>query len=180
MPPLNNDFESNVPQLFILDSRTFVAKSGLSRLRAFWGALLAKIWWEGARKHFKGTGVNLWCQYLVSTNTIPQTTTRLHLNSAANQNSFFVMKDQSEPPSEKLAPFAVEATPLHRFHWLNFINPPYAAGLASLEFHASADSLPCSLCNSSNLHTPPHLTHCNADALLVTSYIFYIVPAKPF
>ena len=56
VPPLNNDFESNVPQLFILDSRTFVAKSGLSRLRAFWGALLAKIWWEGAQKHFKGPG----------------------------------------------------------------------------------------------------------------------------
>ena len=56
LPPLNNDFESNVPQLFILDSRTFVAKSALSRLRAFWGALLAKIWWEGAQKHFKGPG----------------------------------------------------------------------------------------------------------------------------
>ena len=56
VPPLNNDFESNVPQLFILDSRTFVAKSALSRLRAFWGALLAKIWWEGAQKHFKGPG----------------------------------------------------------------------------------------------------------------------------
>ena len=54
VPPLNNDFESNVPQLFILDSRTFVAKSGLSRLRAFWGALLAKIWWMGAQKHFSG------------------------------------------------------------------------------------------------------------------------------
>ena len=58
LPPLNNDFESKVPQLFILDSRTFVAKSALSRLRAFWGALLAKIWWEGAQKHFKGPGVN--------------------------------------------------------------------------------------------------------------------------
>ena len=56
LPPLNNDFESKVPQLFILDSRTFVAKSALSRLRAFWGALLAKIWWEGAQKHFKGPG----------------------------------------------------------------------------------------------------------------------------
>ena len=56
VPPLNNDFESNVPQLFILDSRTFVAKSAFSRLRAFWGALLAKIWWEGAQKHFKGLG----------------------------------------------------------------------------------------------------------------------------
>ena len=53
VPPLNNDFESYVPQLFILDSRTFVAKSALSR---FWGALLAKIWWEGAQKHFKGPG----------------------------------------------------------------------------------------------------------------------------
>ena len=60
VPPLNNDFESNVPQLFILDSRTFVAKSALSRLRAFWGALLAKIWWEGAQKHFKGPGIALW------------------------------------------------------------------------------------------------------------------------
>ena len=59
MPPLNNDFESKVPQLFILDSRTFVVKSALSRLRAFWGALLAKSWWEGAQKHFKGPGV--WC-----------------------------------------------------------------------------------------------------------------------
>ena len=57
LPPLNNDFESKVPQLFILDSRTFVAKSALSRLRAFWGALLAKIWWEGAQKHFKGPGL---------------------------------------------------------------------------------------------------------------------------
>ena len=56
VPPLNNDFESNVPQLFILDSRTFVAKSALSRLHAFWGTLLVKIWWEGARKHFKGPG----------------------------------------------------------------------------------------------------------------------------
>ena len=37
-----------------LDLRTFVAKSGLSRLRAFWGALLAKIWWMGAQKHFSG------------------------------------------------------------------------------------------------------------------------------
>ena len=33
---------------------------------------------------------------------------------------------------------------------------PHAAGLASLEFHASADSLRCSICNSSNL-TPPSL-----------------------
>ena len=50
-------FESNVPQMFILDLRTFVAKSALSRLRAFVGALLAKIWWEGARKHFIGPGL---------------------------------------------------------------------------------------------------------------------------
>ena len=46
VPPLNNDFESNVPQSFILDSHTFVARSALPRLRAFLGALLAKIWWE--------------------------------------------------------------------------------------------------------------------------------------
>ena len=57
MPPLNNDFESNVPQMFILDLRAFVAKSALSQSRAFGGALLAKIWWEGAQKHFKGPGV---------------------------------------------------------------------------------------------------------------------------
>ena len=56
VPPLSNDSEPNVPQWFILDSRTFVAKSALSRLRALWGALLAKIWWEGAQKHFKGPG----------------------------------------------------------------------------------------------------------------------------
>ena len=31
VPPLNNDFESNVPQLIILDSRTFVAIRALSR-----------------------------------------------------------------------------------------------------------------------------------------------------
>ena len=56
MPPLNNDFESNVPQLFILDSRTFVAKSALSRLRALWGALSAQIWCVGAQKHFDRPG----------------------------------------------------------------------------------------------------------------------------
>ena len=65
VPPLNNEFESNMPQLFIIDSRTFVAKSALSRLRAFWGALLAKIWWEGAQKHFKGPGP---CQPSLSAN----------------------------------------------------------------------------------------------------------------
>ena len=42
---------------FIRNLRTFVVKSALSRLRAFWGALLAKILWEGAHKHFKGPGV---------------------------------------------------------------------------------------------------------------------------
>ena len=41
-----------VEQQFIFDLRPFVANSTLSQLRAFWGALLAKIWWEGARKHF--------------------------------------------------------------------------------------------------------------------------------
>ena len=41
---------------FILDLCTFIANSALSRLRAFWGALLAKIWWEGAQKHFIRTG----------------------------------------------------------------------------------------------------------------------------
>ena len=56
VPPLNNDFESICPQTVILNSRTFVAKSALSQLRAFLGALLAKIWWEGAQKHFKGPG----------------------------------------------------------------------------------------------------------------------------
>ena len=41
-----------VKQQLIFDLRTFVANSTLSQLRAFGGALLAKIWWEGARKHF--------------------------------------------------------------------------------------------------------------------------------
>ena len=27
-------------------------------LRAFWGALFAKIWWEGAQKHFNGPGIS--------------------------------------------------------------------------------------------------------------------------
>ena len=40
----------------ILDLRTLVAKSILSQLRAFLGALLAKILWVGAQKHFKGLG----------------------------------------------------------------------------------------------------------------------------
>ena len=57
VPPSNNDFESNVPHMFLLDLRTFVVKSALSRLRAFWGALLAKILWEGAHKHLKGPGL---------------------------------------------------------------------------------------------------------------------------
>ena len=41
---------------FIRNLRTFVVKSALSRLRAFWEALLAKIWWGEAQKHFKGLG----------------------------------------------------------------------------------------------------------------------------
>ena len=41
----------------ILDLRNLVAKSTLSRLRAFLGALLAKILWVGAPKHFKGLGL---------------------------------------------------------------------------------------------------------------------------
>ena len=40
----------------ILDLRTLVAKSTLSRLRAFLGALLAKILWVGAQKHCKELG----------------------------------------------------------------------------------------------------------------------------
>ena len=40
----------------MLDLHTFVANSALLRLRAFWGAHLAKIWWEGAQKHFIGPG----------------------------------------------------------------------------------------------------------------------------
>ena len=46
-----------VKQQLIFDLRTFVANSTLSRLRAFGGALLAKIWWEGARKHFIPPGL---------------------------------------------------------------------------------------------------------------------------
>ena len=46
-----------VKQQLIFDLRTFVANSTLSRLRAFGGALLAKIWWEGARKHFIRPGL---------------------------------------------------------------------------------------------------------------------------
>ena len=44
---------------FIRNLRTFVVKSALSRLRAFWEALLAKIWWGEAQKHFKGPGISL-------------------------------------------------------------------------------------------------------------------------
>ena len=39
---------------FLLNLRNFAANIALSRLRAFWGALLAKIWWMGAQKHFSG------------------------------------------------------------------------------------------------------------------------------
>ena len=46
-----------VKQQLIFDLRTFVANSTLSRLRAFGGALLAKIWWEGARKHLIRPGI---------------------------------------------------------------------------------------------------------------------------
>ena len=42
--------------MFTFDLRTFVAKSALLWLRAFWGALLPKIWWWGAQKHFQGPG----------------------------------------------------------------------------------------------------------------------------
>ena len=44
---------------FIRNLRTFVVKSALSRLRAFWEALLAKIWWGEAQKHFKGPGLEV-------------------------------------------------------------------------------------------------------------------------
>ena len=42
VPPLNNDFESNVPQLIILDSRTFVAIRALSRFVAIRACV--KVW----------------------------------------------------------------------------------------------------------------------------------------
>ena len=49
------------PSLFtltqsLLNLRNFVANLALSRLFAFWGALLAAIWWRGAQKHFSGPG----------------------------------------------------------------------------------------------------------------------------
>ena len=40
-----------------LNLHNFVANLALSRLRAFGGALLAKIWWRGAQKHFSGPGL---------------------------------------------------------------------------------------------------------------------------
>ena len=43
MPLLNNIFEPDVSHMFILELRTFLAKSALSRLRAFGEAILAKI-----------------------------------------------------------------------------------------------------------------------------------------
>ena len=45
---------SNFCDLNQPDLRTFVTNSALSRLRAFWGALFAKIWWQGALKHLNG------------------------------------------------------------------------------------------------------------------------------
>ena len=45
-PPLNSDFESNVSQNWLCRDYAL-----------FLGALLAKIWWEGAQKHFKGPGL---------------------------------------------------------------------------------------------------------------------------
>ena len=42
-----------------LNLRNFVANLALSRLCAFWGALLAEIWWRGAQKHFSGPGVGM-------------------------------------------------------------------------------------------------------------------------
>ena len=41
---------------FLLSLRNFAANLALSRLHAFWGALLAKIWRRGARKHISGQG----------------------------------------------------------------------------------------------------------------------------
>ena len=40
-----------------LNLRNFVANLALLRLRAFWGALLAEIWWRGAQKHLGGPGL---------------------------------------------------------------------------------------------------------------------------
>ena len=78
MPPLNKEFESNVPpqtwktslsalllvtvhiNTFFTWLRTFVAKSALLRLRAFREALLTKIWWLGAYKYFIGPVLSYW------------------------------------------------------------------------------------------------------------------------
>ena len=62
VPPLNNDFESNVPQLFILDWRAFVAKSALSRFALFGGHLWPKYVGRGHRNILKDRGH----QYLTS------------------------------------------------------------------------------------------------------------------
>ena len=75
VPPINNEFESNVPpqnvvdQLqvlyywswfmktqFILGLRNLVAKSDLSRLRAFGRHIYARMWWLEAQKHLRGPG----------------------------------------------------------------------------------------------------------------------------
>ena len=52
VPPLNNDFESNVPQLFILDSHTFVVKSALLRLRALFGGTFGQNMVGGGTETF--------------------------------------------------------------------------------------------------------------------------------
>ena len=40
----------------LLNLRNFAANLALLRLRAFWGALLAEIWWRGAQELFSGPG----------------------------------------------------------------------------------------------------------------------------
>ena len=67
-----------VKQQLIYDLRTFVANSTLSRLRAFGGALLAKIWWEGARKHFIRPGLRRSSAVSLQTMVNPITTTKAH------------------------------------------------------------------------------------------------------
>ena len=46
-----------------LNLRNFVANWALSRLRAFWGALFAVIWWRGAQKRFSGPGHHRTCEF---------------------------------------------------------------------------------------------------------------------
>ena len=55
-PHTNKNPDTNVPlQIFGI----FIANSALSRVRALWGVLLAKIWWRGALKHFNGPSIPL-------------------------------------------------------------------------------------------------------------------------